>query len=228
MSNRLKIGLVLLLVLGLIYAEINPSLRIQITAKTPAPANAEEKLWLSFVDTATGQLQQTTADSEGLKFVNSLSEIPQAINSSLAEAGQDMLLNFGVATPDDNSLFTDNNAQAIILTPPLNSPLSLAYLQGAKPFYTDGDQVLVIFPDRTTFQGFFQTTGQASGWLKIEMSLPAVDSANAFESYTTKFNGKVVAETNDWVLMKFPSGSFLKVARPQTKVPFLTTQSTAR
>lgn len=226
MLHNVRVWLVFILAIGLVYAEINPNISIQFSAGKPSAATAKEDLLLSFVD-ANNQNQQVSAGADTLKFVGSLAQLPAAINETMAGARNDMLLNFGVADQSSQTLFNDNGAQVAVLTPPLNTPLSLAYANGNKPFYADGDNVLVIFSDQTTLKSFYQTTGQESDWLALEMSVPPVNSPNALETYQSKFQGQIVAETKDWVLMKFPNGSYLKVARSTTPA-FLTILSTAR
>lgn len=99
------------------------------------------------------------------------------------------------------------------LLPPSASPLYIAYQDGGKAWYYQGNNVLVIFSDET-IRSFDKDTGNATTWLQKELAYPPIADSNAIVNYRSNYNAEVVAQTSTWVLMRFPSGGFIKVAKP--------------
>ncbi|MDD5606034.1 MAG: hypothetical protein PHR51_01770 [Patescibacteria group bacterium] len=118
-------------------------------------------------------------------------------------------------SPADNYLQTPTSAEDILATilPPAGSPLYVAYQEGGKAWYYDGVNVLVIFADET-IRSFNKNTGAETTWLQKELAYPPVEDSNAIVNYRSNYNAEIVAQTSTWVLMKFPSGGLLKVAKP--------------
>ncbi|HCL47436.1 TPA: hypothetical protein DHW58_00390 [Patescibacteria group bacterium] len=72
----------------------------------------------------------------------------------------------------------------------------------------------MIFPG-DTIRSFNTKTGDETAWLQDRLAYAPVQDAGAIVNYQTNYNAEIVAETKTWVLMEFPSGGVVKVARPQ-------------
>lgn len=111
--------------------------------------------------------------------------------------------------------------------PKTDTPLFDAYAQGWTAWYQEEDKVIVSFPDQTTFRSFQISTGEEIDWLQDRLNYDAIDSPNALENYLVNYHGKIVAETEIWAFVKFPSGGFVKISKLENQLntgPFLTQQ----
>jgi len=115
--------------------------------------------------------------------------------------------------PDSNAYFAnDGDAGAYIPDGPL-TPLTEAYQRGGKTWYGEGPNVVIVFPHSETFASFNKFTGQRIDWLRRQLSYPVINTPGALEDYMQNYGADIVAETNTWYFLKFPSGSYLKVAK---------------
>jgi hypothetical protein len=226
----LRTWLIFLLSGGLFYTQISPTLGIQRSAQQLDPTNTRSELLLSFLGDEA-HATETPSIEPNLIFIDDINTLPQAVNDLENSANASLKFTYAIADPNTQQTLNTigSNPQAIIVPPtsgtastptslrytPAGSPLDLAYTQGGRPFYQEADQVVIIFPDQKTFRSFYVTTGLAGDYLQLELSLPAIDAPGAYQTYTEHYGGKVVAETSEWALVKFPSGSFLKVAKPK-------------
>lgn len=102
--------------------------------------------------------------------------------------------------------------------PPSGTALYTAYETGGRFWYGESNNILVIFPDES-IRSFNKKTGVATTWLQDKLAYPPIADTGAYANYQKNYNAEIVAETSTWVLMKFPSGSVLKVAKPTTAAP---------
>lgn len=118
-------------------------------------------------------------------------------------------------TPTTNYSSSPTTPQDLLntLLPPSTSPLYIAYQDGAKAWYYEGNNVLVIFRNET-IGSFDKRLGLETTWLQKELAYPPIEDTNAIVNYRSNYNAEVVAQTSTWVFMKFPSGGFIKVAKP--------------
>jgi len=113
--------------------------------------------------------------------------------------------------PDSFAYFSgDNDAEAYIPEGTL-TPLTEAHQRGGKLWYGEGLNVIVIFPHSETFASFNKFTGQRTDWLRRQLSYPVINTPGALEDYLQNYGAKIMAETDTWYFLKFPSGSYLKV-----------------
>lgn len=113
------------------------------------------------------------------------------------------------------------------IIPKLGTSLFNAYTQGGRAWYQEEDKVIVSFPDQITFRSFQISTGEEINWLQDRLNYDPIDSPNALENYLINYHGKIVAETETWAFVKFPSGGFIKISKLASQLstgPFLTQQ----
>ena len=113
------------------------------------------------------------------------------------------------------------------IIPKIGTPLFDAYTQRGKAWYQEEDKVIVSFPNQTTLRSFQISTGEEIDWLQDRLNYDAIDSPNALENYLVNYHGEIVAETETWALVKFPSGGFIKISKLESQLstgPFLTQQ----
>lgn len=125
------------------------------------------------------------------------------------------------AVPIQDQPFVNN------IIPQIGTPLFDAYTQGGRAWYQENGKVIVNFPDQITFRSFQISTGEEISWLQDRLNYDALDSPNALKNYLTNYHGVIVAETETWALVKFPSGGFIKISKSVTPLstgPFLTQQ----
>jgi len=227
------------LVLGIIYAELLPTLKI---ANSEAYSEAaleptQSELLLSFFDPANKKEAIITAPADKILFISDISTIPDKLITFSKDARSTIytVASSPLPTTEDNA-----NPSAVIVSPTIplidqpfigdvipksGTPLSDAYMTGGRAWYEEGDNVIVIFADTTTFRSFKKSTGEETSWLQDRLSYTPIDSPGALENYLTNYHGEIVAETKDWALVKFPSGGFLKIAKPASASrPFLSQQ----
>lgn len=228
MGIALRTWLIFLLSAGLFYTQVSPTLGIQVSATKLDPSTERSELLLSFLGDQSTEPSGVVPD---LIFINDITTLPEAISDLERSANK---ITYAVAGSTSQTALNQigANPQAIIVPPtdnsnslrftPAGSPLDLAYSEGGKPFYQESDQVVIIFPDQKTLKSYYVSSGLQGDFLALELSLPAIDTPGAYQTYTQHYKGSVVAETKDWALIKFPSGSYLKVAKPKSS--FITTK----
>ncbi len=227
------------LILGIIYAELLPTLKIANSAAYSEDViePTQSELLLSFFDPANKKEAVITASADKIVFISDTSTIPDKL---LALSKDTRSTLYTIATSPLPTTPENPNPSAVIVSPtvpPEDQPfigdvipqpgtsLSEAYATGGRAWYEEGDNVIVIFSDTTTFRSFKKSTGEETDWLQDRLSYDPIDSAGALENYLTNYHGEIVAETKDWALVKFPSGGFLKIAKPvSVKRPFLSQQ----
>mgnify|MGYP001570683780 CR=1 FL=1 len=236
--------LIAVLVLGIAYAELLPNLNSTtsqaFSAEEATPTKSE--LLLAFFDPANKTDVAIVAPANSVIFVNDISDVPGKLIAVAASAPAPLIVDYTTATaPLPVSPTTNEVPAAIIYTPavpvtdqpfvgdvipPYGTPLFNAYANGGRAWYQENDNVVVIFPDTETFQSFKRSTGQQTTWLQDRLSYEPINSPGALDNYVNNYHGEIVAETNDWVLMKFPSGGFLKIAKTTSSDarPFLSQQ----
>jgi hypothetical protein len=223
------------LILGIIYAEFLPTMQTSVSYTAYSQAELtpnQSELLLEFFNpgelnpkqeeltvmdySITSNLQQMSTSIDGLieDFSNNLDIVHQR-NILL-----DSTLNQVTSTPlEDQFAIKD-------VLPPAKSPLFYAYNEGGKAWYKEEGKVIVMLPDET-FKSFNAKTGEEIDWLQERLVYNPISSPNALRNYLTNYNGEIVAETESWALVKFPSGGFLKIAKETTSVvsdlgPFMT------
>ena len=219
------------LVLGVIYAEFLPTLQptTSLTAYSQADfAPNQSELLLEFFDNDQPEEQPSTFDtslnadlyeiSESFNIL--LSDIPN--NLAIGSNSQTLLPTTpSVPVPPQDQPFIEN------IIPQIGTPLFEAYTQGGRAWYQEEDKVIVISPDQTTFRSFQVSTGEEINWLQDRLGYDPIDSPNALNNYLINYHGEIVAETEAWAFVKFPSGGFIKIAKPNSQLsrdPFLTQQ----
>jgi hypothetical protein len=227
------------LVLGIIYAELLPTLKV---ANSQAYSEAameptQSELLLSFFDPANKKEAIVTAPADKVVFISDISTIPDKLITFTKDTRSAL---YTVATSPLPATAENPNPSAVIVDPTIppsdqpfigdvipqsGTPLADAYATGAKAWYQENDNVIVIFADTETFRSFKKSTGEETSWLQDRLSYSPIDSPDALTNYINNYHGEIVAEAKDWVLMKFPSGGFLKIAKPvSVKRPFLSQQ----
>lgn len=189
-----------------------------VQASTPAINQGEELL--TFLGLGSAEVVQVQAQPGEVIELPELSELPQALDAIRSDLTSFLAIGFAYNLSPASGLllyrpptsFTWPGNLSFVL-PPVDSPLSAAYQAGGKPFYEEGDQIIIIFPDQQSFGSYFKSTGFKSTFLLETLAYPAIDTPGALEKYMKEYGGTIVAQTDTWVLMKFPSGGFLKVVK---------------
>jgi len=207
------------LALVLILLDLMPSIK-----EEPAQASSlltnEGELLLEFLGLGSQEAITITAQPAEVFELPDISALPQALESLEKDLGGIVQvypaynLNPTATNPllyyPQNGLSVPNLSSIL---PPAGSPLYYAYRQGGSIFYEEGDNVVLIFPNQESLKSYFKSTGFESTFLQETLSYPPIDTPDAIQKYREQYGGTIVAETDTWVLMKFPSGGFLKVAR---------------
>ena len=227
------------LVLGIIYAELLPTLKIANSAAYSESVieATQSELLLSFFDPANKKEAVITAPADQVVFISDLSTLPDRLIAFSKDARSTI---YTIAISPLPTTPENPNPGAVIVNPTIplgdqpfigdvipqpGTPLSEAYATGGRAWYEEGDNVIVIFSDTTAFRSFKKSTGEETDWLQDRLSYDPIDSAGALENYLTNYHGEIVAETKNWAFVKFPSGGFLKIAKPASvKRPFLSQQ----
>ncbi|MFA5967335.1 MAG: hypothetical protein WC805_02380 [Patescibacteria group bacterium] len=227
------------LVLGLIYAELLPTLKTANSAAYSENAlePTQSELLLSFFDPANKKEAIITAPADEIVFISDISTIPDKLISFSKDARSAV---YTVATTPLPTTPDNTNPSAVIVSPTIptidqpfigdvipksGTPLSEAYATGGRAWYELNDNVVVIFADSETFRSYKKSTGEETDWLQTSLSYAPLDSPDALTNYINNYHGEIVAETKTWVLMSFPSGGYLKIAKPvSVKRPFLSQQ----
>jgi len=219
---KLSSIIVVMLVLGLVYAEFLPNLTNSVySSEIPAPNQSE--LLLSFFDPASKREATVVTPSENVVFIQNLIELPDQLINIAEKTGTIISTDYTFAT-DKLPTFNNESPAAIIyqpptttstniLTTPQDSALFEAYAIGGRPWYEEAGNVIVIFPDTQSFRSFQKTTGEETTWLQDRLQYPPLDAPGALENYLVNYHGQIVAETGTWLLVKFPSGGYLKIAK---------------
>lgn len=140
-----------------------------------------------------------------------------AYSTVYGQASENIATNVYPVAPGDSPPLTAGNPLASVL-PPLGSALYFAYQDGGRAWYEELDNVLVLMPNET-IRSFIKSSGAESQWMQDKLAYPIVTDPLAYQNYQTNYRAQIIAETTTWVLMKFPSGGLLKVAKP-TATPF--------
>lgn len=238
--------LIAILILGITYAELLPNLNPEKTqafsAEETTPTHSE--LLLSFFDPTNKRDVAVVAPINSVIFVDDISDVPSKLVDVATITQTPLIVDYTTTNaPLPISPTTNETPAAIIYTPTpavpvtdqpfvgdvipqFGTPLFNAYANGGRAWYQENDNVVVIFSDTETFQSFKRSTGQQTTWLQDRLSYEPINSPGALDNYANNYHGEIVAETNDWVLMKFPSGGFLKIAKTtgSDPRPFLSQQ----
>jgi len=224
------------LILGVIMAEflpnINASTNTTAYSKETLPASQSELL-LEFLENQEeiAKLQQSVEGIEALSDTPvDLTQISGDINQNLTLAQStknsldylaelpfsSLIGNSSGSIPETDKPFVKD------VIPPSGTALSAVYQAGGTAWYQEDDNVIVQMPDLITFKSFDISTGEEIDWLQDRLGYEPLDSPDALENYTTNYHGEIVAETETWALVKFPSGGFIKIAKPSSDFrPFL-------
>ena len=188
-------------------------------------------LGLVIIETASGfsiphaRSQNTlpTTNQDLLLSILQKPETASSSSSSLAFLDWNLSTNPNLALGDTSSVYSGPTATPLStptsqvlsdVLPPFGSALYYAYQDLGTAWYQKDDNVLVIFPDET-IRSFTKSTGEETSWLQDKLAALPISEAGAYEKYQTQYKAKVAAATSRWVLMEFPSGGVLKVAKPQ-------------
>ncbi|MFH0912304.1 MAG: hypothetical protein V1807_01460 [Patescibacteria group bacterium] len=229
------------LVLGLIYAEFLPTINTN-RSQAYSPDNltpTQSELLLAFFDPANKKEVLVKTAPENIIFVDNISDIPEKLVDMASDTERVLNINYTSATAPLPT--TDGRSPAAVIykavpaedqpfigdvIPPYGTPLFGAYATGGRAWYQEGDNIVVIFPDSETFRSFRRSTGEETDWLQDRLNYDPLNSPGALENYLSNYHGEIVAETDNWVLVKFPSGGFLKIAKPETSItrPFFSQQ----
>ncbi len=223
----------LFLVLGIVYAEMLPTLQptanaIVYSQSEPTQNHSEELLSLLL-----NQAQSSVPKDSYLNnvvFISAPDALPSVIpplfpnlnditattpqleNSKLLRSPSDSILE-EIPADISNVPIADQPYIGDVI-PQLGTSLFLAYANGGRAWYSEDNKVIVRFPD-DTLKSFDKFTGEEISWLQDRLNYPAVTSPGALQNYLTAYRGQIVAETESWALVKFPSGGFLKIAKSQ-------------
>ncbi|OGB73620.1 hypothetical protein A3K24_02110 [candidate division Kazan bacterium RIFCSPHIGHO2_01_FULL_44_14] len=218
----------LFLLLGLVFAEVLPAVRNY----QPAPAHSQS----TQSDVLASLLQNTSVTGPAIQ-VPTPGFLDIHLPDNPAKIGQDAKATINLvyrpadsfySSPSDTltaptaSYFLSDRSDTEIyqpsalagILPPANSDLAYAYQDGGRAWYQKGTNVLVIFSN-DIIRSFNTKTGDETTWLQDRLAYAPIQDVNAIANYQTNYNAEIVAETRIWVLMEFPSGGVLKVARPQ-------------
>lgn len=200
---------------GLIVAEAVPAL-----TKLASPAQSERQLTLEEQNTILSILQQpenNTASSFTGKFL----DISWPLDPS--QVAKDAVISstlIGSTRLSPTTPATNVNTDNILteLVPPAGSDLYYAYQDGGRMWYSKGNNVLVIFPNES-IRSFDKKTGTETAWMQDRLAYPPITDPEAYANYQKNYLAEIVAETAQWVLMEFPSGGLVKVAKPAFATP---------
>jgi hypothetical protein len=224
MSNTFKTPLSVLglfLALILILLDFAPLMKGRtVEASTPVVNQGQELL--AFLGLNDQQIVTVTAQPGEVISLPDISYLPSTLDAMKKDVSDIVGIslaynaNPGATSPllyvPQNGYIPYNFSSQVLPLP--GSPLYYAYRQGGSIFYEENDNVVLIFPDKTTFKSYFKSTGFESTFLQDTLSYPPIDTPDAINKYRQEYGGMIVAQTDTWVLMKFPSGGFLKIAKP--------------
>lgn len=208
----------LFLLLGLVYAELLPTINSfdATPAKSQSVAEEEQKLLRSLIESsASSSLAQFNSNFVDISLPTNPADVGQDIRDSSSwfyRLPNPLDMDATQQTLPAASLLQPSQLLQTVL-PTLGSELYYAYQDGGRAWYEKGDNLLVIFPDET-IRSFNKKTGESTTWLQKELAYPPIDDAEAITNYQKNYNAKPVAETSKWVLTEFPSGGILKVLKP--------------
>ncbi|MBN2585063.1 hypothetical protein JXA59_00215 [Patescibacteria group bacterium] len=219
------------LILGVIYAEFLPTLRPthNSTAYSKDEPLTQNELILSWLKHNSESV--TTAVVAGDQdFIGDII-IPTNLGSLARDTAGSLSYNYiapnttvnsgtGYASP--SAVPTQDQPFVGSVIPPAGTPLFEAYAKGGYAWYDENDNVIVMMPDGT-LRSFLKSDGSETNWQQDRLTYEPINSPNALENYLNNYHGKVVAETQTWAFVKFPSGGFLKIAK-STGGPFLSQQ----
>jgi len=211
--------LALFLALVLILLDFVPFLK-ESKAEAYTPSLNEGEMLLQFLGLGSEEAITVTAQPGEIITLPDLSELPVALRSLEEELKQIAAIypayNLNPSVQNPLLYYPQDSLSYNLLSamlPPAGSPLYYAYREGGSIFYEEGDNVVLIFPDKQTFKSYFKSTGFESTFLQETLAYPPIDTPEAIKKYREQYGGTIVAQTDTWVLIKFPSGGFLKVAR---------------
>jgi len=232
-QKQIKTLLIFFLASSLLFLEALPQATSQEVQELNLPEDSKREVLLSFLNPVSGETENLYAKPEEIIFVENIESIPALLGNLDHEINDNLHITYTYSptTTPSNSAPSSSTTPTIIyqpqqlndpfqdILPPLNSPLQKAYQAGATAWYQEKENVIVIFPDQTTLRSFNKITGQANDWLADKIAYAPINTPGALSYYQINYNGKVVAETNSWVLMKFPSGGYLKIAKENNLNP---------
>ena len=199
-----------LLIGGLIVIEVLAGSTTPSAQSQHGLSSSETNLIMSILRGEYKQPDQSALPASETPFLNL--ELPN-LTPLTTQTSQVLGVAVGSALPTGGYGSTDSSTALSDVLPPNGTPLFYAYQDGGQAWYTKGQNVLVIFPNET-IQSFNTKTGQSTSWLQDRLALPPVTESGAYQNYQTQYRATIVAETNTWVLMEFPSGGVVKVAKP--------------
>lgn len=239
--------LAIFLILGVVCAETLPTLQPAINLAAYSQENLspnQSELLLSFLDLRDKSELIAEVYPQDTIFITELEGIPEDISIIMNDISNILPLNYHPDTylPPPNLYNTSSDQYSISapiaspipvqdqpfinnIIPKTNTSLFQAYASGGYAWYQEDNKVIVRFSDSKTFRSFDRLTGEEIDWLQDRLSYDPIDSLNALNNYLNNYHGKIVAETENWVFVKFPSGGFIKIAKPKTElntIPFLT------
>lgn len=202
---------------GLVIAEAVPAL-----TKLASPAQSERQLTLEEQNTILSILQKPENNTSSA-FTGKFLDINWPLDPS--RVAKDAIISSNLiggiqlspATPTAN---TDTDVSNILanLVPPAGSDLYYAYQDGGKMWYSKVNNILVIFPNES-IRSFDKKTGIETAWMQDRLAYPPITDPDAYANYQKNYLAEIVAETTRWVLMEFPSGGLVKVAKPAFATP---------
>jgi hypothetical protein len=220
------------LVLGVIYAEFLPTLKPtqNDTAYSQSQPLTQNELILSWLDrnaeAATATQAGKTDFISDINIPLNLGSVAQDTAASLSNnyIAPNAATNSGTGYTSPSAVPTQDQPFVGSVIPPAGTPLFEAYTKGGYAWYDENDNVIVMMPDQS-LRSFLKSTGEETSWQQDRLSYEPINSPDALANYLTNYHGKVVAETATWAFVKFPSGGFLKIAKPSSgSGPFLSQQ----
>ncbi|MEA1910037.1 MAG: hypothetical protein U9M89_03415 [Patescibacteria group bacterium] len=217
---KLKNIFLIILVLGLVYAELLPTVfSNKSEAQTPTGLDSEQsELLLSFFNPETKQKLEITAPKSELDFIDDIDSLPNSATEIAGDSVSRIPTTYTTRNSEDTIVYRaiPLEDQAFIgnVIPKDGTALANAYNQGGRAWYQEENNVVVIFPNTETFRSFNKKTGGETNWLQDRLNYSPISSENALQNYTQNYHGEIVAETDTWTLVKFPSGGYLKIAKP--------------
>jgi hypothetical protein len=223
MFNFFRNLFVFTLLLGLILAEVF----VNTDQFQPSPASSQRQLTSVEQETLLSLLRggattplpttnESTSDFLDIDIPNPSEILKDAqYASGLIYRPFNNAIQTPLPNPASDYSSPPTNPQEILetLLPANGSPLYVVYQEGGKAWYYEGENVLVILRDET-IRSFNKYTGTETTWLQKELAYPPVEDSDSIVNFRSNYNAEVVAQTSTWVFMKFPSGGFIKVAKP--------------
>lgn len=222
--SKLKYLFIAMIFSGLVLAEAVP-----IWSKVASPAKSQSQFdGPSIFDILPSDNQVSTPlnpNFPNLDLPRNPGEIlDDLIRSSGMVGSSNLYANPVITLPNSLGSQTTTPVNEILqgVLPPIGSELYYAYQDGGRAWYERGDNVLVLYTDGS-IHSFSKKTGKSTTWMQDRLAYPPINDAGAYTNYQKNYNAEIVAQTDTWVLMEFPSGGLVKVMKPQYSSTPLTT-----